>query len=157
VIHVRSRQCHETNITRRPFHWRMTMLYLSNMRYQVSFISMYPGKQINNIGPTYWNCTTVRIPCSYMQQDSAWIERASWLSLIPFWLVAHYIIFSTSHFFSWSFSSRFYNSKLWLLKHFPEVWLELNRAEWQALHAMRHLGRHSSSIDTSQSTERLQL
>jgi len=51
------------------------------------------------------NRETVEIPCSYTlcsykQPDSTWIEGASWLSLIPFWLVANYIIFRTSHFFS---------------------------------------------------------
>jgi len=87
--------------------------------------------------------------CSYMQQNSAWIEGASWLSLIPFWFVANYIIFRTSHFFSWSSSSPFHNSKSWLQKHFNQVRLELNRAERQALEPMHPLVRHSSNADTS--------
>jgi len=162
VIHVRSQRCLQTNITRCPLCCRMSCLYLSHMRYQLSFITMYPCKQTNNIGPTYWNRATVGIPCSYMQctstqQDSAWIEHASWLSLIPFWLVTYDTIFSTSHFFSWSSSSCFYNSKPWLQKHFPQVRLEPNRAQRQALQAMLHSTRYSSSADTSQSTATLKL
>ena len=42
LIHVRFMRCLETNITRRPFHRRMSILYLSNMRYRLSFIGMYP-------------------------------------------------------------------------------------------------------------------
>jgi len=161
VIHVSFWQCLETNITRCPFRCRMFFLYISNVGYQVSLITMYPCKETNNIGPTYWNRATIGISCSYTkctytQQDLAWIERASWLSLIPFWLVAHYIIFSTSHFFSWSSSSRFYNSKPWLQKHFPQMRLDPNRAEQQELQAMGHSARHSSSADTSESTATLQ-
>jgi len=97
---------------------------------------------------------TVGIPCSYMQcsytqQDSAWIEGASWLSLMSFWLVANYIIFRTSHFFSWSSSLHFHNNKSWLEKHFNQVWLELNRAEQQALQPMRHPVEHSSKANAS--------
>ena len=149
MIRVRSRQYLESNITRRPFRRRMTFFYLSNMRYQLSSVSMYPCKPSNNVGPTDWNRATVGIPLSYPLQDSAWIERASWLLLIPFWLVAHYIIFSTSHFFSWSCSSRFYNSKPWLPKHFLQLLLEPNQAEQQTLRTMSHLARHSSNTDTS--------
>ena len=46
-----------------------------------------------------------------MQQDSAWIEHASWLLLILFWVVGMYILLRTSHFFSLSSSSSFHNSK----------------------------------------------
>jgi len=87
--------------------------------------------------------------CSHLQPDSAWIDGACWLSLIPFWLVANYKIFSTSHFFSWSSSSPFYNSKSSLQKHFNQVWLVPNLAEQQALQPMRDLVRHSSNADTS--------
>jgi len=44
---VRSRLCVETNITRRPFHRRISFLCLSNTRYQLSFTSMHPCKQTN--------------------------------------------------------------------------------------------------------------
>jgi len=59
---------------------------------------------------------TVGIPssytqCSYTQPDSAWMEGAIWLSLIPFWLVANCIVFRTSHFFLWSSSAPFHNSR----------------------------------------------
>jgi hypothetical protein len=47
MFHVRSRLCVETNITRRPFRRRMSFLYLSNTRYQLSFTSIYPCKQTN--------------------------------------------------------------------------------------------------------------
>jgi len=43
--------------------------------------------------------------CSQMYQDSSWVECASWLLLIPFWLEANYIFFMTSHLFWWSSSS----------------------------------------------------
>jgi hypothetical protein len=99
------------------------------------------------------NCGTDRIPCHYLQrtytqQDSAWIEFGSWLSHIPFWLVASYIIIRTSYFFSWSSSSPFHNSKSCLQKHVTQVRLELNRAEQQTLQPMRHLVRHTSNADT---------
>jgi len=44
--------------------------------------------------------------CSYMQQDISSIERASWLSFIPLWLVAYNIFLRTFH-FSLSSSSPF--------------------------------------------------
>jgi len=87
--------------------------------------------------------------CSYMPQHSAWIDGASWLSLITFWLVANYIIFRTSHYISRSSSSPFHNSKSWLQKQFNQMWLEPNRAESQALQPMYHPVRHSSDVDAS--------
>jgi len=45
--------------------------------------------------------------CSYTQWDSDSVDYASWLSLIPFWLEAHYIFLRTSHFVSLSSSSSF--------------------------------------------------
>ena len=92
---------------------------------------------------------TVGIPCSYTQPDSAWIEGASWLSLIPFWLLGNYRIFRTSHFFSWSCSSPFHNCMSWLQKYFNQVPVRPNRAEQQALRIIRHPVRHSSNADTS--------
>jgi len=56
VFHVRSLQCVETNITRRPFCQRITYLYLSKMRLPLWFTTMYPGEQTTNIGLTY--CTS---------------------------------------------------------------------------------------------------
>jgi len=67
------------------------------------------------------NRGTVGIPCSYTQPDSASIECASWQSLVPFWLVASHIIFRTFHFFWWSSSSPFHNSKSWLQKDFNQM------------------------------------
>jgi len=95
------------------------------------------------------NHGTIPIPCSYMQQDSTWTELASWLSLIPFWLVPNYIFPRTSHFFSLSSFSPFHFSKSWLHTNLSQVWLDVNRAERQALHSMRHLLGHSSYADTS--------
>jgi len=43
--------------------------------------------------------------CSHTQQDSSWVEPASWLLLIPFWLEADCIFPRTSHFFLFSLSS----------------------------------------------------
>lgn len=43
--------------------------------------------------------------CNFTLQDSAWMYSACWLSLTPCWLVTNYIIFRTSHIFSWSSSS----------------------------------------------------
>jgi len=42
---------------------------------------------------------------SYAQQDSSWVDWASWLLRMPFWLEANYIFLSTSHIISWSSSS----------------------------------------------------
>jgi len=53
VFGVKSRQCVETIITRRPSCRRIWFPYLSNMRYQRSFTAMYPSKQTNNIGSIY--------------------------------------------------------------------------------------------------------
>jgi len=100
------------------------------------------------------NSTTIGIPCShmqcsFMQQDSAWIEGASWLSLIPFWLETNFTIFRTSRFFSWLSSSLFHDSKSWLQKYFNQVRLEPNQAEWQALQPKCHPVRPCSNADTS--------
>lgn len=43
--------------------------------------------------------------CSNTQQDSSWVDCASWLSLIPFRLEANYILLMTSHFIWLSSSS----------------------------------------------------
>ena len=95
--------------------------------------------------------------CSYTHPESAWIQGASSLSLVLFLLVANYIIFRTSHFFSWSSSSPFNNSKWWLQKYRNHVRLKPNGAERQALQTMSHLVRHSSNADTSWSIVTLQL
>jgi len=42
---------------------------------------------------------------SHTQQGSSWVERTSWLLLVPFWQDANYIFLRTSHFFSLSSSS----------------------------------------------------
>jgi len=42
-----------------------------------------------------------------MQQDSSWVDQASWLSVIPFWLEAYYIFFNSINFFWLSSSSHF--------------------------------------------------
>ena len=47
MFHVRSRLCVETNITRQPFRHSISILYLSNTRYQLWFTSMYLCKHTN--------------------------------------------------------------------------------------------------------------
>jgi len=111
TFHVRSRLCVETNITRLPFRRRISFLYLSNTRYQLSFTSMYPGKQSNKqtsstdllqiVGPLESHPT-----CSDTQQDVSWVERANWQSFISLWPVAYYIFLRSFH-FSWLSSSPF--------------------------------------------------
>jgi len=102
VFCVRSRRCVETNITRCPFRRRISFLYLSNMRYQLLFTSMYPCKQTNKkhrtellqiAGPFQSPAT-----CSYTQPKNTRVECASWLSFIPLGLVAYYIFLRTFHF-----------------------------------------------------------
>ena len=48
-----------------PFLSRNVLLYLSNMWYQLSFITLYPCKQTDNIRPTYcisWDrCSTLQV------------------------------------------------------------------------------------------------
>jgi len=107
---IRSQQCVDTNISRRPFRQSISILYLSNMRYQLSFTSMYPCKQTNNQHRT--DLLSIKRPlespatCNYTQPDKTWVECASWLSFIPLWLVAYYIFLRTFH-FSLSSSSPF--------------------------------------------------
>jgi hypothetical protein len=70
MFHVRSRLCVETNITRLPFHRRISFLYLSNTRYQLSFTSMYPGKQSNkqtSLDRLTANCGTVGITSNLLR------------------------------------------------------------------------------------------
>jgi len=45
--------------------------------------------------------------CTYPQWGLSWVERATWLLLIPFWHVANYNVSRTSHFMSISSSSPF--------------------------------------------------
>jgi len=110
VFHLRSRRCVKTNITWRPFRRRISILYLSNMRYQLLFTLMYSCKQTNKQHRTDLLLITgpleSPIPCSYMQQDIYWVECANWLSFILLWLVAYYIFLRTFH-FSLSSSSPF--------------------------------------------------
>jgi len=78
------------------------------MRFWLSYTSIYPFKQTNHIGPTYFKTAgqwETSASCSYKQQDSSWVERASWLLHISFWLEAAYVFLRTSHFFSLSSSS----------------------------------------------------
>jgi len=98
------------------------------------------------------NCGTIGILCSYTrhrypQPYSARIEGARWLSLVPFWFVAKYIIVRTSHFFSWTSSSPFHNSKSWLQNYFNQIRLKPNQAERQALQTIRHPMWSSSNKD----------
>ena len=121
-----------------------------------------PANKTTTLDRPSANCGTIPIPyccmqCSYTQPDSAYTEDASWLSLVPFWLVANYIIFRASHSFSSSSSSPFHNSKSWLQKYFNQARLKTNQADWQTLQTGRHPVRHSSNADTSQFTATLQL
>jgi len=99
----------------------------------------------------------IRIPCSYTQLGSTWMEYASWLSHIQFWLVANNIILIASHFLSLSPSSPVHNSKSWLHKHLSQVRLDPNWAVRQVPHHMHHRMKHSTNTDTSLSTATLQL
>jgi hypothetical protein len=110
VFRVRSGWCVDTNITRRPCCRRISCLYLSNMRYQLSLTSMDPCKATNKqhwtdvlqiTGPLESPGTS-----SNTQQDKTWVERTCWLSFIPLWLEAYYVFFRTFH-FSLSSSSPF--------------------------------------------------
>ena len=102
MSHVRSGLCVETNITRPPFRRRISFLYLSNMRYQLLFTSMYPCKQTNKHHWTNLLQITGLLEspatCSDMQQDISWVECASWQSFITLWPVAYYIYLRTFHF-----------------------------------------------------------
>jgi len=40
LFHVRSHGCIEKNITRCPFSWRISLWYLTNLRFQLSFTAM---------------------------------------------------------------------------------------------------------------------
>jgi len=108
VYHVTSRRCVEINITRRPLHGRISFLYLSNMRYQLSFTSIYTCKQTNKEHRT--NLKQIAGPLespatwSNTQQDISWVERASWPSFIPLWLVVYNMFLRTFHFSLSSFS-----------------------------------------------------
>jgi len=88
----------------------MSFLYLWDMRYQLSFTSMYRCKQTNKQHRTdlLQIAGTLEQPVTrrYMQQDKSWVECASWLSFIPLCLVAYYIFLRTFH-FSLSSSSPF--------------------------------------------------
>jgi len=53
LYHVRTRRLLETNMNRRPFCLKISFLNVTNMGFQLSFTSIYPCKQANNIRPTY--------------------------------------------------------------------------------------------------------
>jgi len=53
-FHVSSRGCLQTNITPGPFRLKMSHLDASNMRFRLSFTSIYLAEQTDNIGLTYW-------------------------------------------------------------------------------------------------------
>ena len=86
--------------------------------------------------------------CSYTQMAFSWVKRASWLSLILLRLESNYIFLITSHFFSLSSSSLLPQLQV-MAQHTPQpVGADPNRAEWQPLHPICHLPRHSSNTDT---------
>jgi len=95
--------------------------------------------------------------CSYTQQNSSWIENASWLSLIRFWPVDNNICVRTSHIFLLPLFSPIYGTKSWLHKSLSQVQVDLNRGKRQTLLQTCHLLRHSCNTDTSQSTATQQL
>jgi len=77
------------------------------MRFWLLFTSICCSTQNNNIRPT--SCTLQdrfesSRTCSYIPQDSFWVECASWLLLITLWLEANKVFLRTSHFF-WKSSS----------------------------------------------------
>jgi len=103
VFHVRSRRCVDTNMTRHSFRRRISPLYVSNMRCQLSFTYMYPCRQTNK----HHQINLLQIArqlespatCSCTQPETTWVECATRLSFIPMWLVAYYIFLRTFHFF----------------------------------------------------------
>jgi len=86
MSHVRSQLCVGTNITRWPFRRRISFLYLSNTRYQLSFTSMYPCKQTNkqtSSDQLTANCGTVGITSNLQQYAAGCIlSRTCKLSVI---------------------------------------------------------------------------
>jgi len=70
VFDIQSHRCIETKINSHPFRRRISSLYLSNIRFQLSFTSMCPCQQTNNIGQTYcksrdhWNPLQFPAICS---------------------------------------------------------------------------------------------
>jgi len=71
------------------------------MRSHLLFTSMYPCKHMNK---QHWtNLLQIARPLKspatyhYTQMEQTWVECASRLSFIPFWLVAYYIFFRTFH------------------------------------------------------------
>jgi len=83
---IRSQQCVETNISRRPFRQSISILYLSNMRYQLSFTSMYPCKQTNKQTTSdrlTVNHATVGITCNLQLYPARWnLSRMCKLTVI---------------------------------------------------------------------------
>jgi len=53
LFHVWSQGFLETTISRHPFCQRMCCVYLTNIRFQWSFTTIYPWKQTNKINPTW--------------------------------------------------------------------------------------------------------
>jgi len=81
---------------------------LTQLRFRRSFTVIHPCIQTHNIGLTWCKSQDDWQPVStgsYAHQDSTWVERASWLLHMSFWLEANYLFFRTSYFFSLSSSS----------------------------------------------------
>jgi len=105
--------------------------------------------------------------CSYTRPNSSWVECASSLLLIPFWLEANYKSLKYSHFFLLTYFSGPPTSFCHHLPHFfhttdsalhqqlSKVREDWNRADWLAHNPIRHPLRHNFSADTTLSTAML--
>ena len=86
---------------------------------------------------------------SQMQRDSSWVEHASWLLIIPFWLEANYIFLRTSTSFCNHLPLLFQNRKSWLQKRFSMARVDPKQADQWALDPMWDWQVHSNNVDTS--------
>jgi len=154
MFHVRSRLCVETNITRRPFRHRISFLYPTNMRYQLSFTSMYRCKQTNkrtSSDRVTAHHGTVEITSNLQLYAAGCIVSRTCKLTVIHSLVTCSILYIPQDFplfvniilaFSITASHGSINTS-------TPVWFNPNRAERCALHPMRPWLRHICNADTS--------
>ena len=150
-----SRGCFETNISPHPFPRRMSYLYLTIMGSRVSYSTIHPRKQTNNIIPTYYKSRDGGKPlqlsslCSRIHVEH-YVQVGCCLFLSAMKPTIYYSGLPTS--FCYHLRLQSHTTKAWLHKDLGIVTVDQNRADLEPLHPTCHSSPHNKNTDTSWST-----
>ena len=136
----------------------MYLLYLTIIRFQMLYDTVYPQKQMNNIGPAYCKSRDGGKPLQHAVKSSRMRDEYNvQVGCFLFHSDMNLIIYS-----SWLPSSVHYHlplllhtTKPWIHKHLCEVATDPKQADQRAPRTIHHSLAHSQKADTCLSTATL--